>query len=749
QELLEVLKIINEHDPGDMAVVAKISRIYLRNRDYDKCLTFLDESDSSVSDRSQFLLLRSRCEAEAGLEVKQLQSYTAYLQIRPDDHQFRRRSIELAGSLGLLERLRDLYGGRTDTSVSADGALEASYVHGLLLSGLTDEADQFLGSLSVPGMDIQAQLRIYKDLASSYTSQNHIFKAEQVLRKFAARHPRNPDSYLALAATFIDRKDLANARLWLQPLLQGGQGKSVNLDELSSAQKSRLINQQLRLDDLAGLTGVRKRAIDYLNNRLKENTIEPADYKTLLYAAKSLLRDNRYDDCIKLLKTFRSQFDRKEQIDSLLFISKHSQDGSYTENHPAIRRLSVSSGFEVVDQLVELGQLEAAHQLVSELSSRLPESTRITVYRARTGLLTSRLDEAFNAYTALVEAHPEESWFREQLLRTQILQGRPEPIFSIFSVAADDTGRKDRIDLQLESMDYPKAKLMWARALWAEDRWEEALDVYGLIDTELKRVVDKLIAVIQEHPELLDQLPEEGREADIVAKIMSTKFVSENLANAINVISADYYSAYRWSIIVEKEVAAKSALKAREFYQAEIDYQELFEEDPTTVEENYPDLATVYGRLGRYKQESELIETIQERSIFYPALPEVSEKSVRRQRPQLSIDGGYREEDGRDGYKDITEKYAGLGLQVKPTLYQEIGLSAGRSEYGDNSASTLAKSNRISSNYAIELSDNFQGDFHLGFEDFDTDGKSFLLYGATLFATLEQKVELYATIKQN
>lgn len=621
-------------------------------------------------------------------------------------------------------------------------------MHGLLLNGLTDEAHQILDSVSAVGMDVQVQLHIHQDLAAAYLKQNRIFTSEQVLRKFAARHPRNPDSYLTLADNFLDRRDLASARLWLRPLLQEQRDNQISLDGMNSAQKSSLFYLQLRLDELTGIRGVLERATGYLDGRLKEKTLEAGDYKTLLFTAGKLLRANRHDACTKLLEAFRSRFPDEEQIDGLLVVSMHGQDGFHEEDLSKIGQLSVSSGFALVEQLIEFGRFEAAHALVTELLVRLPESTRGAVYRARTGLLTSRFEVAHDSYAELAAAYPEESWFREQLLRTRIQQGQPESIFSLFSVAADDTGRKNRIDHHLESMNYPKAKLMWARALWSEDRWEEALDVYGLIDTELKRAVDQLIEVIQERPDLLDQFPRKGREADILAEIMSSKFVSENLSNTINVLSADYYNAYRWSIVVEKEVAAKSALKAREFYQAEIEYQELFEEDRTVVEENYPDLATVYGRLGRYKEESELIETIQERSIFYPGLSEVSEKSVRRQRPRISFDGGYREEDGRDGFKDITEEYAGLGLQIKPTLYQEIGLSAGRSEYGDNSASTLAKSNRISGNYAIELTDNFQGDFQLGFEDFDTDGKSFLLYDARLFATLEQKVEIYAAVKQ-
>ena len=56
---------------------------------------------------------------------------------------------------------------------------------------------------------------------------------------------------------------------------------------------------------------------------------------------------------------------------------------------------------------------------------------------------------------------------------------------------------------------------MWARALWSEDKWEEALDVYGLLDTELKRDIDRLIDLLQDRPELGGQVSDYVFEKDI------------------------------------------------------------------------------------------------------------------------------------------------------------------------------------------------------------------------------------------
>lgn len=747
RELIEVLKIINVHEPEDFEIVSRIAQLYLNDSRYPDCLSFLESVDKKNYDQPAYFLLRADCAAGAGLELERLKSYTAYLDLKPADQQVRARAIALAGTMGLVEKMKTLYDSRSDNTSHSAAGVEERFVRGLLQSSLSNEALQFTRVFVDQDIEQRAQASMFRDLSAELRVQNHLFEAEQLLRNFAARYPQNPDSYLLLGEHFLLRSDTRNAKLWMEPLQQGWPGASV-VDDLSPEQKSRQFYLNLLLDDLVGAAGVQDRASSYLNDQLSTDQLVAADAEILLFASRQLILANNHAQSARLLNRFDDSFPADERIGALLFIAgRESADGTADDQTP-FENLSYISRFSVVEQLIELKRYDDAYRFSTALLASLQESTRARTMQARTGALTYQHREAYELYSELTGDFQEERWFREQMLHMENLMGRPRTIFSIFTVAADETGKKNRIANTLESMNYPKAKLMWARALWTEDKWEEALDVYGLLDTELKREIDQLVELIQSNPELGKGISETVAEPGIVDLIMSTEFVIQNLDDAINAVSADYYQAYRWSKVVEKEMTAKSSLKAREFYQAELDYQELFEEQGAAIEENYPDLVTVYGRLGRYKEETELLETIQERSIFQPGLSKASEKSIRRQQPFLSLDGGYKEEDGRDGYKNITRQYIGLGLQIKPTIYQELGAAVGRSEYGDSFASTLAKSNLIVGDYGIEFSDNFQGLFRLGFEDFDTDGKSFLIYDATLKGKVEQRVEFLASIKQ-
>lgn len=754
KDLLEVLRIIHIHDPKDFKIVEKISRLLVKNRLYDECLKFLDATRDNSSRQGQYFLFRSECEAGSGMDLQRLKSYSKYLEISPKDLSIRRDAIELSGQLGLVQEMRRFHeSSPTGKGLNVD-ALSDAYFHGLMRNDLVNEAHDFLNRIQNQEFDELTAMRMIRALSNGYLRQNRQFMAEQVLREYSAANPESGFSYLLLAGHHIQRNEPAAAALWLSELERLEQRSEV---AITPEQKSVQLLQQLLLGKMKRRVGVYQAAVNYLNAQLEAQNVVSEDVEMVLFAATHYLLTNRYDDCMKLIRRIQ-EYQADERLESLYFIARHDKvtnrrpfDGTY------VATVSPSALLTICDLLIGINRFEEALIFAEGYVEKVSSSTRADVLRARGLSYMDNYERAKDVYRSLAANHRDESYFKEQVLRIETFLGQPETIFDIFSVVADETGRKNRISQLFAAMDYPEAKLMWARALWWEENWEESLDVYGLLDTELKRNMDALIDSVQKHPGLNGQSGislaglqnVSAGEPEFIDAIMSTEFFARNLGAEVNRLSAGYYNYFRWAKIVDKERTAKSSLKAREFYQAEIDYQELFEEDTKAVEEIYPDLATIYGRLGRYRQETELLETIKERSIYYPDFLQASEKSTRRQQPFLALDGLYWKEEGREGYKDITQKYLGLGLSVKPTLYQDLGFRAGRNEYGNNSASTLAKSIFILGNYAIQFGEILEGSFEVGYEDFDTDGKSFLIYDLTVKGTLEQQVDLFATIKQN
>lgn len=754
KDLLEVLQIINIHEPKDFETVTKTSVLFMKYKRYDDCLAFLDNTKEHHLNNTKFLLLQARCEDGSGLDLMRLQTYGEYLKIRPDDQKVLRKAIELAGSLGLVDEMRSLYTDKGKKSPAHGLATMESYFKGLLDNDLLEEAQRVYQPMVDQQIAPEMAMRLARDLSTAYLQKNRLFVAEQVLRAFAARYPDSAYGYLLLGRYHILRNDFNQAEVWLGALDRQVQSTKIDLDV---SQKSINFYLNLQLDQLLGKVGTHQKALSWLNRQMRSNKIVAEDVEILLFAVQQYLLTNRYDESLKLMRRFQPKFKGEDRLGSLRHIVLHEKNKTTQTFVPEdLGGLSYSEGVALAESLLGLGRSDEAYILLEELTSELPESLRAQTLLARSAKAAENYREALRLYRTLADTLSEEAHFKDQVIRLENLIGQPESIFSVFSVAADDTGRKNRIAHTIDSMDYPEAKLMWARALWAQDKWEESLDVYGLLDTELKRNVDQLIDLLQGRPEISSQnfvYQSEKKISDLdelesVDLLMSTDFIAANLEQEINRISSEYYNYYRWGKIVGKEMTAKSSLKAREFYQAEIDYRNLLEEDDELTEPVYPDLATVYGRLGRYKQEGEVLETIKERSIYYPDLSRVSEKSIRRRRPFLSLDGSYKREEGRDGFKNITQKYLGVGFEIKPTLSQEVGVRAGRNEYGNSFSSTLAKSNYLLGNYAIQVGDTTEGGIKLGFEDFDTDGNSFLIYDVKLKTSLEQRVELFGAVTQ-
>ncbi|NNF45392.1 MAG: tetratricopeptide repeat protein, partial [Desulfofustis sp.] len=754
KDLMEVLHIINIHEPKDFEIVAQLSSLYLKNNMYGDCLNILETSRAHHTNNGQYYLLRARCETGSGLDIQTLQSYLEYLNIKPSDEEIIGKALDLAGRLGLVDQMRIIFGAGNQKSGSPSVVGSRSFMEGLLKSGLIEEAHQFYQLIIDQNINVTLAAHLTEKLSNAYLRTNRPFLAEQILRFFAASQPDQADGYLLLAHYHLSRQEPIKAAVWLEALDRRVDSSVIKLDQ---PRMSRLLYLNLLYGQLRGKVGMHQKALSHLNGQFKANKVVGEDVEILLFAALHYFDTNRYDEALTLMRRFRPKFKGVERLQSLRQIVLHEKN-----NRPApfapddFKHLSPVQKFAVAESLLELGRNQEAQLIAQSLSTEIPLSVRARTLQARSTIAMGDYQAALVHYRLLADEFTQEVHFLDQILRLENQLATPTSIFSIFSVAADETGRKSHISQTIDSMDYPEAKLMWARALWSEGKWEESLDVYGLLDTELKRDIDQFIDLLQNHPELAGRAPDFMAESSVfdldeqefVDLVMSTDFISAHLKDEVNLISAEYYSHYRWGKIVDKEVTAKSSLKAREFYQAEIDYEKLFEEDEELTEPIYPDLATVYGRLGKYREESRLIETIQERSILAPDLTRATEKSIRRQQPFLAFEGSYNKEEGRDGFKNIINTYLGIGLEIKPTLSQEIGVKYGRNDYGNSFTSVLTKSSYMLGNYAIQFGEQTEGSFKLGFEDFDTDASSYLIYDLRLKSSLEQRLKFYGLVKQ-
>jgi len=757
KELLEVLRIILVHDPEDFEIVTKISEILLKRRLFEDCSAHLAQAYELHRNEPNYFLLQAQCQAGEKRDLDELKSYVSYLELLPREEAIRIKALNLAGNIGLVDQMHDLYfKGKKDVKTIAEIPVERSlaYFDGLLKNGQSRIVEELRLGLPKTYTGITLLGKLYGNLAATFFNQNRYYKAEEILRIFGTNYPDSIESFLLFIEYSLQTENKELTAQWLSALKE----KIVSTKpELSKSHKSRIFINELRFDELSDKKDVYQRAIDYLNLRIKGNQIIAEDVEILLFIARNYFLTERYELCQHIIKRFRQKFKGNDELSSLLYVATEEiNNGADPVASKWNHSLSYSEQLSLYQELLRLNRTNQSILGLTELAALLPSSARTQLMLAEAHMKLFNYAIAHQSYEWLHSQVPAESYFREQLYRIEAMQGNYSEIFKVFSVLKDEAADEDGISAR-QALNYSEAKLLWARSLWADDQWDESLEIYELVADELNKQMNQLVSQLYtiDNKSMLEPHTSSGssdltaENEEMLDRIMSDSYVSENLSSDIAQISAHSYDNYRWYKITDREIAAKSALKAKKFYQAEINYKELVKEEEVVTETIYPDLATIYSRLGRFQEETEVLEKIKEANISYPEIEVAAEKNLRQQQPHLSLVGGYSEEEGRSGFKDITRKYGGIEVQIKPTLHQYLGIVSGRYEYGNSIASTLAKSNYLLGSYTVQFGDTFEGDVNIGFEDFDTDGTTFQLYDFSLKTTLEERVEIFAKLKQD
>ena len=764
-ELLEVLQIINIHDPEDMDTILKLSSIYLKKKSYDACLLFLNNAEKRENLPALYFLLQAQCESGLKNDFEVLSAYEAYLEIKPGDFKTRVQAINLAGDIGLINTLTKLYQGKRKKAEmihKSATVIEEVFIDNLIKNQLYTRAERELDSMAAKNPDDPArQLQIALTRSRILFLRGEPFEAERLLRQSAVDHPDSLDVILQLAYQALQKSDTAAASAWLKQADK--MSKTSQRKSISAQQKSHLFYQYLLFDLLSGRGNeARLKADEYLQAKLTQQKLIGSDEEIVLFLAIEYYKAGKHDKSLELLKYYWKAFKASKKIPLLirLITQKNGVKADAKSKESGLAPLeneSISERLDSAELMIRLNKFSWALSILTEAMRLQPESVRPRILTAQTFFALSEYEKAWDNYYQLSLSLPGEIFFQEQLFRIEYLKWDTAGIIETFSLnEKEKTSTTDDIS-DHEQRELIVDKLFLARALWVDYQWDEALKIYDEIYFQLRETISRSMIQLEKIPEYKtflansfwgDLLFSPGDE-EILDILMAPSYFTKHINTKTARITAALYATYRWHKIVKIERDAKTALNAREFYQAEKDYQELIEVDEDAGEEAYPDLATVYSRLGKNREETELLEKIKELKIDYPpVLKEAAERNVRQRQPHLLIDVKYRQEKGRKGFKDITQKYMGTSLTLMPTLSQEAGVWFARNEYGNSDSSTLAKSNFLLGQYSMHFNEFFQVGGAFGFEDFDTDGKSFIIYDMTLDAKLDEGIGVYATIKQ-
>ena len=753
KELLEVLQVINFHNPENIEIRLKLSSLYYNDKAYARCLDRLNEIRTRNNLPEEYFHLRMRCEKSLKNDQALLTSYLEYLDLFPGDARARAKAIALGGAVGDVSAVKKLMEGYRQHSRKGSGsepAIVKSVVDALVMNQFLTEAERLVSAVTQkPTNDADTFTQFSRESARIKYLLGRRFAAEQELRITLLKDQDDIDTIFALAENAINSGEIQAASVWLSMA-----EKKISIDKHTadmSDQLSRLRYCQFLVFEHSGKPALLEDAaaahLEALDGRREK--FNPYDYKIFTMLAAHYYKNESY----QLFKETLSQYAQYLDDSALLTMASMNLDFSAVlksadARNAVFEKTAASALFDFFDFLMLLGETETAEQVLEHLEKRLEESVRLRVARARVYLEQSKRDKALQTYRLLASDYPEEPFFRDQA-RT-IIAGNgthaPDSYLTDEKHAPSDEPERSIAEQRLAA----------ARSAWGIENESEALEIYKELERSLIAEIQPVLEAVKEFAEyrsisedtFWDNFVDTENDIRLLDQLMGSAFFAAHLDDEIAQHTAAAYENYRWLKIVAKERKAKQALNKREFYQAEKRYQELVEEENVRDVNVYSDLATVYNRLDRYAKETELLEKIKEQKISYPQLKSVFEKNTNRRRPQMTMESLFREEDGRNGAIDTKQQYLGIALKIQPTLYQEAGFQAGRSIYGDSEDNSILTSNAIGAQYALFFGDDAALQTRIGFEDFEENGNFYFLYDVKVSGRLAKSVEGFARIDQ-
>jgi len=759
QALIEVLQIISIHVPQDLSVRLRLARLYLKNGDYSRCLMVLNPDIETSLDISELYLLRAECEREKKDDLAVLANYQAYLRLNPSDSAIRNKAIKRAGLLGAIDELHSFREPYDDSW--SDGQFESAtfYAQALLENELFSQFEGYIASLPVSDKSHPSRfVKLVQLKAEAEQLKRNFFAAEQILREAASRFPDDLSLQFELAQNSIIQKDSKSAKIWLD---LAEHTISEKRDEPDLQEHNSVLNL-LQLEYLE-LKDHKEEMIDkavlYLNSLTTKLPPASHDFDIFsklvftFYSTKGLIAAQ------SALKQYQDIFKKEDRyktvslvVEEILPISKNISDDNVKQ---LCQRESAADLFEASTILLEINAIEEAEKVLLVINEKIPGLTRSELMKAKISKSLFDYSEAIRIYQNLVQVYPEESFFHIQIAHLNYLKGNNKEIIAQFPTYASHGGKEVFSAVSEESISQEQL-LQLARALWAENKWNNALSIYETLESSLENTLQTLLNMLKENP--ADYFSPENlswerfifksHDSEILDQIMASAFFADNISQAIASVTSPYYANYKMMKIIGREYEAKDALNSKKFYQAEKNYQEIIEEPEYLNVGVYPDMATVYSRLGRYEKETEMLEKIKEIKMNYPLLQEAVEKNERERQPQLSLSGIYNKEDGRQGYKNIIQKSSELKLRIMPTIYQDTGFTAARNIFSNTEDTRTIRSNSLHGQYAIHFTDSIQFYGDIGAEDFDDNEDLFILYDFTLKGQLDEQVNGHLRLYQ-
>lgn len=754
KEYYEVLAIIHKHHPDDETIAMRLAQKYYEGRQYENAIVYLDKVSKKDKKSKSYYLLKAKIELEMGREIESLASSEAALQLDPGDSELSKTSIVLAGSLGDVGRMKSIFENAVKFNKrQPNGEVFLAYLDQLSNNYLFREYEKVRKHYRmVFSRDRKMLDKMDLHLAVCLRREGKARKAEQLLRQLLKDRRSVNEVLFMLAENDLADKNLSDAQVWygfMVKIITPGKSEFSNDPDgcrrlLIKARITKAEGEYEAADTLIGQflaatsdIHFKKELIPLIAELEKERcwlSYYLGDYKAALSRLEKHSEFGVFDPEISTLHNILS---RK--------LEPRNNEDVRIGNFVNGLKLKVNKRIEVAETDLEHQELDSAEHHVRIVLQYRPDSVIGNVLFVKLLLARGKFNEATELLQKLLRIYPEESYFYRRLVEIEVRQGNYSNGLAYLEKKG---GEIKNVDTFIAAFPLPASTeelLALARILWGEKQHEKALQVYKrllspsinemlvekfrqkninyLYLTRKKTLWNSVMVLLQSQPE-------------VIAELMEPAFLVDNLDNDAGKIVADHYELYSWQKMIATEYLARNAIFERNYYSAEQSYKRLLDEQGPS--EGMIDLATLYGRIGKYRKEAQVYEAIQSTGTKSTELAESIKRSTLQLSPHNIFDIGYSLKDGRNGFIDMASISSGTSFQFTPDLDKDIRFAYSHNRYEAVNSPASATSNLLHGSAIYEFTKDYELILEGGAEKFDGANSPNFLYKAEFKGQLDE-----------
>ncbi len=647
-ELVEVLEIINFHNPGDQKVLLRLAQLYFDKGLYDAAEASLESLAPPEQQTKEYLWLRASISEKKNAHLQTLAYYKAYLQLVPDDYAMILKALLLSGEIGLIPELDSFYdrlsAAKGDPSLFKRGSF--LYGQALLENGLySQSADFYKKFLKFPGLIPKEKKRIEVAILMGVQGDGDLFAAEQQIRLNLIQEKGTRQDLLLLIKSSLLQKEWNDAWRWYSFLIKTPTNKKGTGSDPADGN----FLQKINILQASGQLSVAIELLEDAFNGLDHPCVSQSEecFQVRLQLARLYYRVQRFDDARSVLKTFSPESVDNDYVTVLNDLLKRNGAQETIESgaipSDVLPRVPLLARARIY---AELGEVDLALQICKRFLVAVPDSLNAKILRASLLMRSSDTFGALKIFRELAVHYPDECAFKENLIEMLFQSARFMELIEMLAPqwkqVAGEGGvlsvRQVVPDIKTQPI---KQQLLLARSLWAVRRYEDALLLYRelltpAVDQEFSKQLDVQGIILSLPPpqkSLLNIITfTRPAEPERLVVVMSPDYTLQNLNFPQTKIAAGLYASYRWQHLIKKELSVRQAMADHNYYQAMKEYQNLLRNDYSS--ESLYDLAGVYSRLGFLGREAALYETMKIKTPGYPDLLEASQRNSIKREPR-------------------------------------------------------------------------------------------------------------------